>query len=250
MVAQPDQLEGEVALVTGAAGGIGPAVVRALLEAGSDVAMTDLTAHALEGASQTMGDRDVLVVAGDAADSEFMRKELDAVEERYGPISILVNCVGAFRMQYFDDISDSEWNEVVSANLTTVFVACREAGARMKGHERGSIVNVASTAGEEGSFRPAAHYAAAKGGVIALTKTLARELASSGVRVNAVSPGPIDTPSLQATTDEARAEAASRTLIGRIGTPEEVANAVLYLVNPGAGYVTGEVLRVNGGSLL
>jgi NAD(P)-dependent dehydrogenase (short-subunit alcohol dehydrogenase family) len=111
-------------------------------------------------------------------------------------------------------------------------------------------VNIASTAGEYGSVSPAAHYAAAKGGVIAMTKSLAREVSPHGVRVNAVSPGPIDTAALGAVSDEAKARIGARTLFGRLGRPHEIAGACIYLLSPLSTFVTGHVLRVNGGSLL
>ena len=114
----------------------------------------------------------------------------------------------------------------------------------------GSVVNFASTAGEYGSIRAAAHYAAAKGGVIALTKSLAREVSPAGVRVNAVSPGPTDTPALLAATPEQRAVAGSRTLFGRLGQPHEIAGACVFLLSPLSTFVTGTVLQVNGGALL
>jgi NAD(P)-dependent dehydrogenase (short-subunit alcohol dehydrogenase family) len=114
----------------------------------------------------------------------------------------------------------------------------------------GSIINFASTAGEYGSIRPSAAYAAAKGAVIAFTKSLAREVSPAGIRANCVSPGPIDTPMLQAATPEQRAIAASRTLLGRLGTPDDIAQAVRYLASDESSFITGDVLRVNGGSLL
>jgi NAD(P)-dependent dehydrogenase (short-subunit alcohol dehydrogenase family) len=120
----------------------------------------------------------------------------------------------------------------------------------MIARNRGSIVNFSSTAGEYGSIRPSAAYAAAKGGVIALTKSLAREVSPAQVRVNCISPGPIDTPGLKAASDDDRAIAASRTLLGRLGTVHEIARSVVYLLSDDAAFVTGEVLRVNGGSLL
>jgi NAD(P)-dependent dehydrogenase (short-subunit alcohol dehydrogenase family) len=114
----------------------------------------------------------------------------------------------------------------------------------------GSIVNFASTAGEFGSIRPSAAYAAAKGGVIAFTKSLAREVSPHGVRVNVVSPGPVGTPMLDAESEAAQAQVAERTLLGRLGTPGDIAEGVAYLIGDGAGWVTGEVLRINGGSLI
>jgi NAD(P)-dependent dehydrogenase (short-subunit alcohol dehydrogenase family) len=139
---------------------------------------------------------------------------------------------------------------MISSNLLTALVACRAVLPGMVAHGAGSVVNFASTAGEYGSIRPSAAYSAAKGGVIGLTKSLAREVSPLGVRVNAVSPGPVNTPALQAASPEQRAEADARTLTGRIGQPRDIANAVLYLLSDESAYVTGTVLQVNGGSLL
>ena len=132
----------------------------------------------------------------------------------------------------------------------TAFVACRAVLPAMIARGSGSIVNFASTAGEYGSISPAAHYAAAKGGVIAMTKSLAREASPHGVRVNAVSPGPTDTVALGAATPEQKAAVGARTLFNRLGRPEEIAASCVYLLSDMSSFVTGTVLQVNGGSLL
>ena len=150
----------------------------------------------------------------------------------------------------YDAVTPEAFDETVRANLETAFVTCRTVLPGMTARGSGSVVNFASTAGEYGSIRAAAHYAAAKGGVIAMTKSLAREVSPSGVRINAVSPGPIDTPGLLAATPEARAVAASRTLFDRLGRPHEIAGACVFLLSPLSTFVTGTVLQVNGGSLL
>lgn len=243
-------LDGEVALVTGAGGGIGCEVAAALRHAGASVVLSDIAAEPLAAAAARLGEERVLARAFDATRAAEVEALVDEAEALLGRVSILVNCIGAFRVCDFERITDEDWADALAANLTAVFLTCRTVGRRMRERRRGAIVNVASAAGEYGSVRPAAHYAAAKGGVIALSKSLARELSPSGVRVNVVSPGPIDTPALQVATDEERAAAAARTLVGRLGTPADIAAAVLYLAGPHAGYVTGEVLRVNGGSLL
>jgi NAD(P)-dependent dehydrogenase (short-subunit alcohol dehydrogenase family) len=139
---------------------------------------------------------------------------------------------------------------MLTANLLSAIASCRAVLPGMLERARGAVVNFASTAGEYGSIRPSAVYAAAKGGVIAFTKSLAREVSPCNVRVNCISPGPIDTPALQAASPEDRVATAARTLLGRIGTPRDIANGVLYLVSDESSFVTGTVLQVNGGSLL
>jgi NAD(P)-dependent dehydrogenase (short-subunit alcohol dehydrogenase family) len=134
--------------------------------------------------------------------------------------------------------------------VTTTFVACRSALPEMIARQCGSIVTFASTAGEYGSISPGSHYAAAKGAVIALTKSLAREASPHGVRVNAISPGPTDTVALGAATPEQRASAGARTLFNRLGRPEEIAASCVYLLSDLSAFVTGTILQVNGGSRL
>ena len=139
---------------------------------------------------------------------------------------------------------------MILCNLLTAMSACHVVLPLMMQRGEGSIVNFASTAGEFGSVRPSAAYAAAKGGVIALTKSLAREFSPFGIRVNAVSPGPVDTPALKVASEEARRQAAARTLLGRLGDPADIASSVVYLAGDASRFVTGTVLQVNGGSLL
>ncbi len=138
----------------------------------------------------------------------------------------------------------------MTANVTTAFVACRSVLPAMIARRRGSVVNFASTAGEYGSITPGAHYAAAKGAVIGLTKSLAREASPHNVRVNAISPGPVDTVALGAATPQQKADVGARTLLGRLGEPDEIAAGCVYLLSPMSSFVTGHVLRINGGSLL
>src|SRR5205814_4924335 len=144
----------------------------------------------------------------------------------------IVNCAGLWAPAPYEEVDERAFAETVDANLKTAFVSCRAVLPGMVERGSGSVVNFASTAGEYGSIRAAAHYAAAKGGVIALTKSLAREVSPAGVRVNAVSPGPTDTPALLAATAEQRAIAGSRTLFGRLGRPHEIAGACVFLLSP------------------
>jgi NAD(P)-dependent dehydrogenase (short-subunit alcohol dehydrogenase family) len=240
-------LAGQVVILTGATGGIGRSVARMLHAAGARLAVCDLSAEAV---SAVVAELDCRGGAVDASDWESFAGFVRGVENELGPIDGIVNCAGLWAPAPFAEIDAGMWRETVTANLETAFVACRTVLPAMTGRGSGSIVNFASTAGEYGSIRPAAHYAAAKGGVIALTKSLAREASPMGVRVNAVSPGPIDTPALLAATSEQRAVAASRTLFNRLGQPHEIAGACVFLLSPLSTFVTGTVLQVNGGALL
>ena len=245
-------LSGKVALVTGAAGGIGREVSTLLAAQGVRLALTDMEPTRLLETAQVLKDSGVQAVtrALDIASTPDLRSFVDEIESELAPISILVNCAGIFRIAPIEQISDDDWDMMLRANLTSVFSTCRVLAPRMREQSSGSIINFASTAGEEGSFRPAAHYAAAKGGVIAFSKSLAREVSPHGVRVNVVSPGPVNTPMLGADTAAKQDAAGARTLLGRVGTPADIANAVLFLAGEESAFVTGHVLRVNGGSLL
>ena len=139
---------------------------------------------------------------------------------------------------------------MMTANVTTAFVACQSVIPEMIARGQGSVVNFASTAGEYGSISPGRHYAAAKGAVIGMTKSLAREASPHNVRVNAVSPGPIDTVALGAATPEQKADVGARTLFNRLGEPDEIAAGCVYLLSALSSFMTGNVLRINGGSLV
>lgn len=240
-------LADSVVILTGATGGIGEAIARLLVEAGTRLAVTDLGE---EQVRELAAGLDVLGEASDAASWDGFPAFHARVGRELGPVDGIVNCAGLWAPAPYEEVDEPAFAETVRANLETAFVACRTVLPGMVQRRSGSVVNFASTAGEYGSIRPAAHYAAAKGGVIALTKSLAREVSPSGVRVNAVSPGPIDTPALLAATPEQRAIAGARTLFGRLGQPHEIAGACVFLLSPLSTFVTGTVLQVNGGSLL
>jgi NAD(P)-dependent dehydrogenase (short-subunit alcohol dehydrogenase family) len=186
----------------------------------------------------------------DASDAAAFAALHDRAAAALGPVDGLVNCAGLFEIADHDALDADAWTRALSANLMTAAAGCQAVLPAMIARRSGAIVNIASTAGEYGSISPAAHYAAAKGGVIGLTKSLAREAAPAQVRVNAVSPGPTETDGLRATTPEQKAIAGSRTLFGRLGQPEEIAGACVFLLSPLSTFVTGHVLRVNGGALL
>ncbi len=246
------RLKDRVVLVTGAAGTIGREVSRLLASQGARLAVTDVAAEPLGTllAELSSGATRVWGRASDATDMEDFSGLVAEVNEVLGRVDVLVNVAGLFKIADFADSKPPDWSEVISANLLTALVACRSVLPGMLEVRSGSIVNFASTAGEYGSIRPAAVYAAAKAGIIGFTKSLAREVSPAGIRVNAISPGPIDTPALQAATEADRAAAASRTLVGRLGRPRDIADGVLFLASDESAFVTGTVLQVNGGSLL
>ncbi len=245
-------LEGMTVILTGATGGIGRHVARLLAAAGARIGLTDISADAVEALSDDLSGTGFEVVgdALDVSDAEAFRAFHARVQAELGAVDGLVNCAGLWAPRPFDEISATELASSVAANFTTTFVACQSVLPELIARRRGSIVNFASTAGEYGSITPGAHYAAAKGAVIGLTKSLAREASPFGVRVNALSPGPIDTVALGAATPGQKADVGARTLFGRLGEPDEVAAGCVFLLSGLATFVTGHVLRVNGGSLL
>jgi len=240
-------------LITGATGGIGTSVTETLHDAGWNVSLLDLTEEplaVLAGKLNAVRGDSALHHRGNAASGSDVADWVQKSVDSFGEITGLVNVAGLWRSQQFAELSLDDIDTVIEANLRTAIVCCKVASVRMVAAGRGSIVNFASTAGEYGSVSPAAHYAAAKGGVIALTKSLARELSPLGVRVNAVSPGPVDTNGLYQGSAVATTAVAARTLLGRLGTPREIATCVAFLLSTDSSFVTGHVLRANGGSLL
>ena len=238
-------------MLTGAGGGIGVQILRQLRESGYKVAFIDREEAALERATIACPPSASSIGAVvQAADLHQVGAFVQRAAEKLGPFFGLVNCAGYFKPENFEDSSPESWQEVISANLLTQFCTCRVLLPEMRKQNGGSVVNFASTAGEFGSIRPAAAYAAAKGGVIALTKSLAREFSPDNVRVNAISPGPTNTPAFKFTDEGSRKIAAGRTLFNRVGEPSDIANGVLFLLSDQSTWITGTVLQVNGGSLL
>jgi NAD(P)-dependent dehydrogenase (short-subunit alcohol dehydrogenase family) len=240
-------LEGRVVILTGATGGIGTTIARMLAGAGAHVAVTDLSEDRV---SELASELDCLGAASDVSSRESFGAFHARAEATLGPTDGIVNCAGLWAPLPYEEIDEDAWVRTIAGNLATAFVTCRTVLPGMVERGAGSVVNFASTAGEYGSITPAAHYAAAKGGVVAMTKSLAREVSPQGVRVNAVSPGPIDTVALGAATPEQKAAVGARTLFGRLGRPHEIAGACVFLLSPLSTFITGTVVQVNGGSLL
>jgi 3-oxoacyl-[acyl-carrier protein] reductase len=248
----PDAFAGKVILVTGGSRGIGRAIVLAFASLGGQVIFCyradQNAADAVVSAAAV--DSAVAAIQADVGDRAAVDRMVERVYARYGRIDVLVNNAGIFPASPVRDMSDEIWDQVLRTNLYSVFYCCRAVLPGMIDNGGGVIVNMASVAGQRGSALHA-HYAAAKGGVLAFTRSLAREVSSQNIRVNAVSPGRIATDLLLDQGDEhEHARWMADTPARRLGAPEEVAAAVLYLASTAAAYVMGETLAVNGGLLM
>ncbi len=238
-------LSGKCALVTGASGGIGSEIARTLHGAGAMVALSGTRVDPLEALAAELGDRAHVLPCNLAeADSvDALPKEAIAA---MGALDILVNNAGITRDQLFMRMSDADWQNVLDVNLTAAMRLCRGAVRPMMKARWGRIINISSVVGTIGNPGQA-NYVAAKAGMIGLTKAIAHEVATRGITANAVSPGFIATAMTEKLTDEQKATIYAKIPAARMGTPAEVAGAVLYLASPEAGYVTGATLHVNGG---
>jgi 3-oxoacyl-[acyl-carrier protein] reductase len=241
-------LQGKLALVTGASRGIGRAIALELARQGAAVVGTATTeqgaaevGRALASAGGKGGGR-VLNVRDDAQCDAL----IEAVQKELGDIAILVNNAGITRDNLALRMKDAEWDEVMATNLTSVFRLSRAVMRAMMKARWGRIINITSVVGASGNAGQA-NYAAAKAGVVGMTKSLARELGGRGITVNCVAPGFIDTDMTRALSEAQRAGLLAQIPLGRLGTVEDVAAAVAYLASPAAGYMTGCVLHVNGG---
>ena len=246
-------LDGRSVLVTGAGSGIGQRVAVGLAEVGADVSCVDLPAQR-DGSEHTarrirdLGRR-ATVIDADVTEGDAVAVAVSDHERELGPLEGAVNCAGVNHGAAAEDLSAPDWRRVVDINLTGVFLSCQAEGRRMLGHGRGSIVNIASmsaTIANRGLFQ--AHYNASKAGVKHLTTTLALEWARRGVRVNALSPGYIDTPLIAGPEWAAKKEGFARdTPMGRLGTPDDLVGPVVFLLSDAASYCTGADLLADGG---
>ena len=242
------QLTGKVAIVTGAASGIGKGIACRLAAEGVNVVIADLNEDAAHATAKELGD-DAMGVAVDVADRATVDAMVDAVIERYGVIDILVNNAGWDKIGPFLDQDPGIWERIININLVGVLNCSQAVALRMKDQGHGTIVNVGSDAARVGSTGEAV-YSAAKGGIVAFTKTLARETARYSITANAVCPGPADTPlfaQVSADAPKLRDSLERAIPLRRLAQPEDLANAVAFLVSPRTGYVTGQTLSVSGG---
>jgi 3-oxoacyl-[acyl-carrier protein] reductase len=235
-------LTGQVALVTGASRGIGRAIAVHLARCGATVAGVARTVAGLEGTLTAIREAGG-TAEGFAAD---VARVIEEIEARFPKIQILVNNAGVTRDGLMLRMEDDAWQEVIDTNLKGTFQFCRALGAIMMRQRYGRIINITSVSGLMGNPGQA-NYSASKAGVIGFTKTIARELASRGITVNAVAPGFITTDMTNVLPDKIKTEVKERVPVRRLGEPEDIADLVAYLASPSAGYITGQVIAVDGG---
>jgi len=242
------ELSGKVALVTGGAQGIGKAIALLLAKNGADVAISDIN---LEKAQETaneiesMGQRS-LALKANVADLKEVEQMVEAIVQQLGRIDILVNNAGITRDRLILRMTEEDWDAVLNVNLKGTFNCTKAAIRYMSKQKSGKVVSIASVTGEMGNAGQA-NYGASKAGVIGFTKTIAREFAARGINVNAIAPGYIQTAMTDAVPDKAKEMLKQMIPMERLGQPEDVAEAVLFLVTERSSYITGQVLNVNGG---
>ena len=242
------KLTGKVALVTGAAQGIGKAIALLLARNGADLVVSDIN---LEKAEETakeiraIGPK-AMAVKVDVANWSDVERMVTGILEKLAKIDILVNNAGITRDKLILRMTEEDWDAVLGVNLKGTFNCTKAVVRHMAKQRSGKIVNIASVVGEMGNAGQA-NYSASKAGVIGLTKTIAREYAQRGINVNAIAPGYIETPMTEALPEKAKEELRKLIPMERLGKPEDVAEAVLFLVSEESSYITGQVLNVNGG---
>ncbi len=246
-----EQFDGKTALVTGAARGIGQAIALKLAAEGADLALCDLNAEWLEetaGKVKELGRR-VECYSVDVSNGDAVNETVKAVEKDFAQIDVLVNNAGITKDGLLMRMSEEDWDAVLNVNLKGVFLFTKAAMRGMMKKRSGSIVNIASIIGLIGNAGQA-NYAASKGGVIAFTKTVARELASRNVRCNAVAPGFIRTAMTDALPEDVQEKMLTNIPLNKFGTPEDVADVVAFLAGDASGYVTGQVISTCGGMVM
>jgi len=242
-------LEGQVALVTGASRGIGRAIALALAGQGVTVIGTATSEAGASAVSQALAPHGGRGIVLDVNDGEALQGAVDAIVLQQGALHILVNNAGITRDTLAMRLKDADWDAVLDTNLKAVFRASRAVMRTMMKQRYGRIVNITSVVGASGNAGQA-NYAAAKAGVAGMTRALARELGSRGVTVNCVAPGFIATDMTDGLAETQKTALLAQIPIGRLGTPQEIADAVLFLASPAAGYITGTELHVNGGMFM
>lgn len=242
------KFECKTVLVTGAGSGIGKSIALLLAGLGADIMVNDVSG---EDAEQTAGEiralgRRVLVSGANVGDGNQVREMIARAANGFGRLDILVNNAGITRDGLMKDMTEDQWDRVMDVNLKGVFLCCKAAADLMSGQGYGRIVNISSASAQMGNIGQL-NYAASKGGVISMTKTLAKELARFNITVNAVSPGYIKTPMTEAVPEKVERYLIRQIPLGRAGEPDDVARAVAFLASDAAAYITGQILAVNGG---
>jgi len=252
MKERPFSLDGKVAMVTGANRGIGRAISLVFARAGADVALVGRNVaqlHEVAGQITKVGQQG-LVLLGDVSSRADVRQVVDGALKGLGHIDILVNNAGIGSSGRVEDVAEEDWDRVIDVNLKSVFLCSQAVIPHMQQQRWGRIVNMASISGETGGVAAAVPYSASKGGMLAMTKTLARDLAAYGVTVNAICPGQIMTDMSRNLTPERLEKLMAMIPLHRLGEPEDIAYAALFLASDEGGYITGTTLDVNGGILM
>jgi 3-oxoacyl-[acyl-carrier protein] reductase len=239
-------LAGEIALVTGASRGIGAAIADTLAASGAKVIGTATSDAGAQAIGERLAAHGGVGRALNVTDGAAVEALIDSAAKEFGPISLLVNNAGITRDQLLLRMKDEDWQAILDTNLTSVYRTSKAVLRGMMRARKGRIVNIASVIGLTGNPGQS-NYAAAKAGIIAFSKSLAREIGSRGITVNVVAPGFIDTDMTRSLPEESRRALLGQIALGRLGAPDDIAQAVLFLASPAAAYITGETLHVNGG---
>lgn len=243
------ELGGKVAIVTGGSRGIGLAISRSLAEGGATVAVVGRNAERAASAAAELPGEGHRGISCDVGDSEAAAAMVKEVEAEMGPVSILVNNAGITRDNILLRLKDEDWDEVLSVNTKSAFTLTRSVARGMMKRRDGVVINITSVVGLMGNAGQA-NYAASKAALVGFTKSVARELASRGIRCNAVAPGYIQTDMTAELGDEARERLMEQIPLGRLGTPEDIADVVRFLVGPSGSYITGQTVVVDGGMVM
>jgi 3-oxoacyl-[acyl-carrier protein] reductase len=246
------KLKNRVAIVTGGARGIGKAIALTFLREGAKVAIIDSDKERLEALKKEIKkeNKEAMVIPCDITKSSEVNGMVDEVRKKFGRIDILVNNAGIIRRGTIETVTEEDWDRVIEVNLKGTFNCCRAVVETMKSQRYGKIVNISSIAGKMGDIASAPGYGPSKAGMDALTKTLARQLAQYRINVNGIAPHAIETEMSAQWSEERRKEIIASIPLSRLGKPEDVANAVLFLASDEASFITGEILDVNGGALM
>jgi 3-oxoacyl-[acyl-carrier protein] reductase len=240
------QLEGEIALVTGASRGIGKAIAEQLAEAGATVigtATSDNGAENITGYLSPLGGKGMCL---NVTDADSISAVIKSITDEFGDVSILVNNAGITRDNLLMMMKDDQWNDIIETNLTSIYRLSKAVIRKMMKAKKGRIINIASVVGLTGNPGQT-NYSATKAGMLGFTKSLAREIGSRNITVNCVAPGFIDTDMTRELPEEQRDALISQIPLNRLGSPDDIAAAVCFLANPAAAYITGETINVNGG---
>jgi 3-oxoacyl-[acyl-carrier protein] reductase len=241
------RLEGKVAIVTGAAGGIGEAIANLFIREGAKVTLCDMNETGLRDVESKINKMNgtCQIAVGSVADREFVERMINDTVDEFGNLDVIVNNAAITRDAMLHKMSTEQWDEVMDVNLRGVFFCLQAAAMHMRARGKGTIINISSTArfGNPGQL----NYSVAKGGVVSMTRTAAKELARKNVTCNCISPGTIDTDMLKKVPEDIKEQWKAVIPLGRLGKPKEIANLCLFLASDEASYITGQTINVDGG---